>query len=278
PVYWLVYSLKIFKNPQVPDFVQTVKGLLLWPVPAPFINVSWTLSYEAFFYVLILIAIITPRGALSLFPAAVLLLLPIVPNFAQQYNISAFLQSDHLHEFLMGMGVAVALKRWGAPPVWISKIVLWCACISFVTAAALGTLWVADYQTMTNTTAYDSAALVSNGLFDHGSYWFGGPTALILFAMVALELRGRLRVPFGEMLRKLGNISYSLYLVHGFVISMFISVWLAKTSTRSSPLHLMAAWAVAIGTAAVFYKFIEIPSMRAGSRLARWWTSRPALS
>ena len=87
-------------------------------------------------------------------------------------------------------------------------------------------------------------------------------------------------------LRFLGRISYSLYLAHWPIF--YVCALLAVICRPIVPTHIwgnlvvtVTSAIVAIGLAALSYRFIEAPSIRAGKSVAyalertRTWTRRP---
>jgi peptidoglycan/LPS O-acetylase OafA/YrhL len=81
-------------------------------------------------------------------------------------------------------------------------------------------------------------------------------------------------------------VSYSFYLLHMLVLLCFMPlVWkaLGKSPMQSTTvwwLGLGLSLALSLGLAAVNYRLIEIPSMKAGKALMAWvqkWRSQPLM-
>ena len=89
--------------------------------------------------------------------------------------------------------------------------------------------------------------------------------AAAYFVMLALVPNGWLsRMLRLSPLRFLGRISYSLYLIHSpILIVMSIAIW-----GKASYTYLLLPFvAVAIGAAAIFYQFVELPSIAIGKAI-----------
>jgi peptidoglycan/LPS O-acetylase OafA/YrhL len=96
--------------------------------------------------------------------------------------------------------------------------------------------------------------------------------ALMMGAVVSS--RDMLRWTTTSSLRFLGRISFSLYLVHWpiFYICALVAVVcdsIVPTQTWGNLLVMMTSLIIAIGIAALSYRFIEAPSIRAGKFVAR---------
>ena len=96
--------------------------------------------------------------------------------------------------------------------------------------------------------------------------------AAAYFVMLALVPGGWLsRMLHLSPLRFLGRVSYSLYLIHSpILIVMSIAIW-----GKMPYLYLLLPFlAVALVAAAVFYRFVELPSITLGKALTARWRTR----
>jgi peptidoglycan/LPS O-acetylase OafA/YrhL len=94
-------------------------------------------------------------------------------------------------------------------------------------------------------------------------YLVSAALALAVFAGLYLV---RDAVPYSKTLDRLSNISYPLYLIHGingYIILRAVLLW-----TGSYTLALGTALAVSFALATAIHRWVEIPSNRAGRRLA----------
>lgn len=208
PLYWLFTTLMVVALVVAPGGVketelepgQIVASYLFLPWErhdgriAPVLSLGWTLNYEMFFYLLAAGALVWrwPRRAWVL--VAALALLAVAGALWRPEGVSVrFWTNAILLEFAFGVGIAAALRRWGA----VHRPGLALA----VFAAGL-------------------AAMV--GL--HGSelprFIAAGLPAAVMVAGPVLLLRGGAAGWMGRMGLRLGDASYALYLSHRFVLRL----------------------------------------------------------
>lgn len=94
-------------------------------------------------------------------------------------------------------------------------------------------------------------------------YLVSAALALAVFAGLYLV---RDAIPYSKTVDRLSNISYPLYLIHGIIGYMILRAVLLWTGSYT--LALAAALAIAFALATGIHKWVEIPSNRAGRRLA----------
>jgi exopolysaccharide production protein ExoZ len=269
PVYFVVVALKALKDPSAVALSTLLAALLLLPAYPPFVNVSWTLSYELFFYGMFLLWILLPKGRWSVLPMGVMLLLallpaPQVPAGSVLHDWLRFLFNPHLLAFIFGVAVGWLLRRFGPAPSGLAFALTAAGLLAFVGAAWWGTHLSIQAMGNPSRSAYELAELQSNWVFDAGVLCFALPAALLIGGLLSLELRGLLRIPLRRPLAWLGDISYSLYLTHGFVIHLFLSRVEFRAWAVTSPAILALVWAAALLLAWLFYRLVEVPSIRLG--------------
>lgn len=273
PVYWVVLLLKVLKDPAAIGALPLLAAALLVPWPAPFINVSWTLSYELLFYALFLLWIVLPRGPWSWLPAAALVMLPLLPVPSDPTSgvlaaVLRFAMNSHLLEFAFGVAVGALLRRFGPPPAVACMALLAVGVAAFAAAATAGTLHAMALWDGGGVSAYEAAELRSNAVLDQAMVCFGLTSALVIAGVVGLELRGRLKLPLRRPLAWAGDVSYSLYLTHGFVIHLLLNQAALRALATRWPGLLLLAWLAALAVAFVFYRLVERPAMKLGAQLA----------
>jgi len=101
----------------------------------------------------------------------------------------------------------------------------------------------------------------------NGVVCFGLPYAAILLGATSLDRIG-IKVP--KVLVGLGDSSYSLYLIHPFILPALGKFWLAShLSERTSPLVLgLIAFSCALFTGHLVYLLIERPTT---NRISQAW-------
>lgn len=259
PLYWSVVLLKAAKDFAQLDPVVVACAFLLIPYPLPpFINLSWTLTFEMVFYVTFVgVLLLGLRRGLAVV-AAVMLGLALLPRpFSDDGSVHAtavnFLFDQHALGFLPGLAAAWALRRWTIPrPHW------------FAMAGAGAFLVSLGLTTWTGVAADD--AVLSHPAIRHTSLCFGVPTALLLVGLVGRELNGGR--PMLGAFRRIGEWSYSLYLLHGFLIFNLTGIEPLRGLLARHPLLLWGPVLSTLVAAAVAYRCIEKPCVDLGRRWA----------
>jgi peptidoglycan/LPS O-acetylase OafA/YrhL len=254
PLYWLTTTLILTVNAvnilplssmwtQV-SLKQKILSYLLIPYQpsaSPLIQHAWTLSYEMFFYLCLAIVIVTKKNAAIVL--TILLSALVILGFFRtiHWPMLTVLFSPWLLEFLAGLWLGVAAKKgWGLNAGIstalgaIGFLVLWCSPTPPTSAPQL--VW-------------------------------GICAVCVVGAAAALEMRIGKLMPAWALL--LGDASYSIYLLHPFLLR-FLAMGLLKLHVISvgrlrfedelvTTLFCLIC-TVAIGIAV--HKFIEYPMNR----------------
>lgn len=252
PLYWLV-TLAVaggallapsLLNGAPPSTGSVMMSLLFIPYQGtdggivPVVPLGWSLNYEMFFYVAFALCMLLPRRrgmtTLVLFMGACALAGVIFrPETAQ---LKTWTDSLAL-EFLFGVGIASALMA-GAKIRGAALLVLG--------AGALG-----------------AACLAMFNIFPAGPrVIIGGLPALLLvgFAVAAPQLKPSRGVSW---LITMGDASYSLYLVHFFVVRIAGKVWVALGLSDLSPwVFSIVALVGSISAGLLCYFLVERPITR----------------
>lgn len=205
--------------------------------PGPLLGVGWTLAYEAFFYVIFGLALVSKATASATAGAiiAALVLLGFAMNpssFAGQFYTAPILL-----EFAFGAGLAnVSLSRSGG-------VVLGAGFLGLAIGAGL----LADIA--------PQGELISPG--GEGAIWrtvcFGVPAAFIVAGALALERSGV--VCHSRFVLDQGDASYALYLIHLPVIQII------EKATGSGAVLLLATPPLLAITAHLIHQGWERPVM-----------------
>lgn len=216
PIYWVILGLKIgsswmatYANGQSRNMVEILKAIVLFPqdrvvLSSSFLGVSWTLSFEIFFYLVFGLAILFPKRIM--FPVIGLWLLGSFVNMVgllpvdPEGLVSMFLFSPLNLEFALGCSAAYLLRRY-----------------SFSQGQKILTLGL---FLLTISIALDIYTDTHN-LPSITQPWsilpYGIPCWLLILGSVTLESEKVIQV--SPWLSEIGNASYSIYLAHGFFIN-----------------------------------------------------------
>jgi peptidoglycan/LPS O-acetylase OafA/YrhL len=249
PLYWIVTTVKIALLLLAPALALNALGTP-WHIVAsyfflpatpgsgyffPIVVVGWTLNFEMAFYVLFAVALASRVSvwkvvAPMLIGITLLRYVPQVPGPLRMYEDSMVL------EFLFGVLLAVGLRYVRRIPWPIAAL-----------------LMLSGFEVLIR---WGSANF---------SPWrgilLGLPAAAMVAAAVALEL------PFGRRVTRLalylGDASYSIYLVHTFVLPA-IGLLLLGAGNWSHVVLLSVVVMVVLSTAAgvLVYRFVEQPITR----------------
>jgi peptidoglycan/LPS O-acetylase OafA/YrhL len=212
---------------------------------APVVPPGWTLNFEMFFYLSLGILLLLPAhrrvwllsfGFLSLVAAG----LALTPG--PSHPVATVLTSPLLFEFLYGC--------------WIGSL--------FLTGRVAGPSWAA-LCVGTGLTGITLAFFLP--LQAYRPFSWGIPSALLVYGLLCLERAKRLRFP--QFLVRLGDASYSLYLVHWFVLPPVGRAW-AKSglgSHAAGDVLVLLGIAASVAAALVVYRYLEDPLIRGARRL-----------
>jgi peptidoglycan/LPS O-acetylase OafA/YrhL len=258
PLYWtisvivlvvFIVSPGVFHNIGHPSIL---KSFLLLPEyhQVPLVVQAWTLIYEMYFYYLFAALLLCPEKytsfCLCVWAAGVVLLNLWVP-LAQTPVLSTLTNLICL-EFVLG--------------TFVGKIIVQGIRRYARTAMLLGGAIIVGFATCTPR----SYGIPSLGRLLE----FGGPSALLTYGVVASG--DRLKLP--RWLGRLGDCSYSLYLVHYLAIGAIAFVWkhvLPAHAVLAGPVMLAAA----VGSGEVGYRAVERPFMQLAKRVKRQLFGEP---
>ena len=218
---------------------------------------SWSLSCEAFFYAVHPWLIRPLLRANRLFLATSAVVLGLVAFLVGEWttglsdNVVGWLTYIsplfRIGEFFLGMLLAVAMKRGFRLPVGIipSTVLLGCW---FILQYNIGPHLGSDGRIAIVNTAYVALPLL-----------YG----MVIASAAGLDLQAKMSPLRHPMMMKLGEWSYSLYLIHATVIYAFVNL----LGERSSATYLNVLWlllisGVCIGCAGLLYQFVEHPLER----------------
>jgi peptidoglycan/LPS O-acetylase OafA/YrhL len=227
------------------NVVATALLLPQWDVSL--VNVTWTLKYEMFFYLVFALSIIERRTGLivlGLWQAGVLAVALSGTSYLHLLggNVAAFYLRPICLEFGIGVVSALLLMRGGGlPPV--SAAFQWAGLLGGGAAFAAAML----FET------YAGPAKLPDLVF-------GASAGLIVTALVMLESAGHIRV--GSRLAALGDASYSIYLVHFSVITLAFAAATRLHHMPRGDLAYLAVALIAVGMGVAFDRVVDRPLRR----------------
>jgi len=211
----------------IEDCLRISTSILLIPqVEPPVLGVGWTLVHESMFYVLCGLSIFLKlnrrlpevMGVMSV-AAAILVYL----NIALFYG---YVLSPFYIEFFFGALACALCDRWGQA-VKFSTLFIFAGFVCFVV-----TSYILDTQTMLNTTSI--VRQIGGGLVGF----------LLITGLIGLDKKYSVaKTVCGLILMRVGDASYTLYLVHWFVLSLMGKILIGLAP--DAPVYLLAAWHVA---------------------------------
>lgn len=219
----------------------------------PSLNVGWTLNYEMYFYLVFgLSMLFGPFRWLALFSWFALTLIA-VPLACGNSPLDAYASN----------GFATPYFNMASNPL------IW----SFVAGSAIGLLYLSPLKIRSPMAAGAlSIGVIGFATWQHLAHFEIGHgilqsgLSIIPLVLVAVLASKTHHIPTGASLIYLGDISYSLYLVHAPVITVFRM--LGFSSWTGFALVTLAS----IGLAAMFHRYIETDL----SRKFKAWLSKPA--
>lgn len=268
-IIWLLVSCIYYADAK---FINVIKSLFLIHVDynanAPafkfnLIGPAWTLTYEIYFYVIFCFAGYVSFKYRGLLSSLILLLLPILlqlyfnGSFMFSSNAKAEFNADFLlapvvkvmsttmlWEFVGGIFLAFLFINYRKNIVKINKIVRACCC----------TILIVIFLYFTFYSGWMPQGMV-------GLFW--PSMALVTAALMAEDM-----MPFEiKPLSFIGDISYSLYLVHWAIIKLtqtyFPQVW----NNQYGVFSLFVFLSVSVLISFIMYKKIEKPSIKIARKL-----------
>ena len=253
PIYWIIITLLLIAQFVLPDLYRShyfftpgtfFSTWFLLPGHSMVNGVSWTLSFELFFYLLFSLAFIIPvkKWAYCLFVlyALVLIAIPILGYNFENGNEWVKLISYPMNvEFFMGVTAALII------PKIIARAALPLITTGIILFLAAGIFYNNDHYLVGNT--FNRVII------------FGIPSFLIITGLVKFELLHKISTP--RLLILMGEASYSLYLLHLPLIAATVKLISKLHIQNVVLLHIVLLMAIGLicFISILFYKWIEKP-------------------
>lgn len=249
PMYWIVTLAKVLTlriwpgsgNSDVGGWRHVTSSLLFLPgtnphrVGEPILIVGWSLNFEMAFYVLFALALWWRKPPVLIAGPVILLaaLTAITGHFASLAWV-AYYQYSIVLEFLGGILLALALP-WLRRMPWQAGLVLVAVNIPLLWFCFLR--WVPLWR---------------------GLVW-GVPALAVVAGLISMETRWGAHMPRWTL--QIGDASYSIYLVHTFVLpAIGLALLAVHHSWRHEILTLMILCTLlSAGAGVVAFRWIELP-------------------
>lgn len=232
-----------------------------WSAPYPLLTLGWTLNHEMWFYVCMAVVMSLARQRVLMWTALLMGSMVALGGFMEPEHRQLYFWSRPIVlEFVVGAAMGMAHARGGLKVGGVSACGLCAAAVTWVVMDPFG------LTTTGGPTPNDFVRLAA----------WGAPAVLILFAAVASPAVGALaRHRAAGPLARLGDASYSLYLLHPFVLIVLGKAWVA------TPLHALLPWWVLAGLVVVsawlvarlshHWVELKVSAWLGRHRLARRW-------
>lgn len=245
PLYWIYTLIKLTLVIAVPSLAvrtsidpsHVLSSFLFFPFPSPwgnfepFLPVGWTLNFEILFY-FVFAAAICLGGNKIVFCLLTFLVINVISKYTSFGALNFYSQSI-IFEFLLGCLVALMVPRLE----------------SLKRRVPLGVLAIA----IAFTYFYVFDHLMS---LDRLIGW-GIPSAILVMGVLCVEPRV-MNIPFSGLLKKLGDSSYSIYLVHTFVVPAIVLVFW-KFDIGSLFLFMICSLFFSTFLGLISYRYMEQP-------------------
>jgi exopolysaccharide production protein ExoZ len=220
--------------------VPLVKSLLFIPYenaqgrPRPILAQGWTLNFEIGFYAIFAVCLALPRKVGLVAAMLALALLAFAPALGLHGSPLMLLADPIVLYFACGIALA-SLRRWMMARGGLPRIPY--------PLAGCGVLIL--------------LFLLLDNLAPSPAWHWLCAIGVVSLAVLAADMPGLGRV--GTTAVMLGNISYALYLSHGFVLETARIVWRRAFDWGQPGLYLLLVPVVAVAGAYLCYRWVERP-------------------
>jgi exopolysaccharide production protein ExoZ len=270
PTYWFYFFLAASVFLIKPEWVNAAQGhrvdlvasfLLLPSNQLPVVMVAWSLIHELWFYVVFSLMLQLDERLLLpllLLWGAIITSANFFVTFVDLSAAARIVLHPYSLEFIIGALAAIFFfSRIGriVSAFWALSIII------LLVSVGIPLLYMFD--------VLENAGLLR-------AVFVGSLYGALLVSVMALEKGSRVSVP--KTMRFLGDISYSVYLSHVFVLSAIGRMWMLAGPMPGSVFDnffvCLVMLAAVVGSGWLGYRFIEQPAIRISHRLrTRWFES-----
>ncbi|MGK7926799.1 MAG: acyltransferase family protein [Spirulina sp.] len=262
PIYWIITLGVVFFFILIPGFKSSypvtlgvlIESLLLFPPSAAILNVSWTLTFIVFFYVIFSLNYILSRRVFFTVVGIIIIgsttqfLSVFAVSMSEKPWISLFFNSLHF-EFIFGCIAAYCVLKHSLR----YRKTIFCTGVGLL-------LFFSFSQTYGLIHEVNVISLLGVEFNINRVIFAGIPCLFLVMGAASLDIHESVKIP--KFLIYLGNASYSIYLIHNPVISalMQLSAKLKLLDILNNTFIL--GWLIAIiavGLSCIFYSLVEKP-------------------
>jgi exopolysaccharide production protein ExoZ len=216
-------------------------GLLLPQVGPPLVNVTWTLKYEVFFYLVFAVLILDRRVGVALLGTwQFATLLASIGFSSEALGAGAFYLRSLCLEFSVGLAAAWLLSR----PEFVKSLK---AAMAQWAVLAVGVIaFVGGISDDAQTSEAGIACAFGAGA--------------IVVGLILLEQAGRIRVP--GLLVQLGGASYAIYLVHFSTITLVAVLLVRIPAVPMNDAVFLAVAGIGVAVGLAFDRLVDRPIQR----------------
>lgn len=252
PIYWIVVTgmlllnaVGLFKSMDSSP-LDILLSYLLLPVDFRVLSISWTLTNEIAFYILVYFTLRLRRNRLAFLLATILPLVALVAvSHLADWRLDFFQRDDTMLEFCAGVLLAYAYHATGGR--FRAPLAMGALGLAYLVASP----WIWPHE-------------VNLPPWPRALYW--GPAAMLVVASVlhVPAMKGRVF----KALQAIGDASYSIYLTHIFVVGAYhfaLQHTVIGRINQTAPVIGVLVASVLVGMAT--YRFIEHPLLLAMRRV-----------
>jgi peptidoglycan/LPS O-acetylase OafA/YrhL len=263
PAVWIMssFALALYlggyggaaKAAKLTGYDVTASLLLLPQLSDALINVTWTLKYEVFFYLIFATLIVNFRLGVALLLLWQLSALVLSSFFSiYELGVGGFYFTSLCLEFAIGLACTWVVGLTASHKWLLTPALLW----SLLPAGAI--LFVFG---MVTRSAERGPSMASGAGLVEAHTWSINVlcalgSALLIVSLVLLERAGRIGIP--RILVFLGDASYSIYIVHFSVITLLVGA-LVRHRTPLNDVVCFGVACAAVGAGCAFHILIDKP-------------------
>lgn len=239
--------------------IENISHFFLLTTDMPLQNAAWTLPFEQYFYLVMFcfICLFPRKSLLPFFIIWAILHLIILYAYVEHWihHVPFFLGDNQIFNFFFGLCVAYIFFKIKKHTVMDKYIAL---CLGILIG---GTGFIFTYKKLYGLHFNEWANLFYNGL----------SPALILYGCIGLEMSNHIQV--ANLLKKLGDVSYSIYLWHCPILYIFITFYQLRFFSNATHPFLQIAVELILVLIVSFYSYnwIERPFIHLSNRIVRKW-------